>query len=541
MTIAISEPVAELADATDATSYALGAFTPSANATLLCFVAAENTTAVATMTGGSLTWTLKTSVAFNGGASTLYVFWANTGASPASCTATFDCTGDGATACMMMMFELTGTDLVASDPIRQVKTATGSSTAPAVTFDAAMLAVNGYCAAFGLNANPPTASPPSGWTEIMDSGVGGGSQQPFAASGAYRAGGETGSTVTFASSAGQWGIIAVEVIAAVTEAATSLGVGLGPHETGISASMSLVSSATFAATASDSLASIMAIMAASSIGAGITAAQGTGFSASHSLTLSAGGGAGPASSIVQNGTLIFDQILSVLTSAGIPINVSTTFAAGVQFIIVEPPQNLTGVTALATANGLTLAAQSVPQVATALAAALGLNAASGFAFDSNTTLAAQAGIATVAQQIVNTAVLTGASLVVLAVPQGIFRSVVIGPAGLDALAAAQASPVAQLALIAGEGLTVEAQAGWAAAIAAGIVLTITQQTQAVQESMVALGATPGQALAASVGFQSMLAIGVATTCRVDTSFGSPLTGSVVQIINEVYRVADIQD
>lgn len=207
MAIGCSEPVAELASTSNATSYALGAFTPSANATLVVLVFATGTAASGSMSGGGLTWTKKTDFAYNTN-DRCYVFWANTGASPGSTTITFDCTGDAATGCVMMVFQFTGSDVNRADPIRQFKTGTGTAANPSVTFDSAMDTLNGYCAGFGIPRNPPTSTAPGSWTEIADTGYG---TPTSGATGAYRAGGESGSTVTFTSASGNWGMVAVEV------------------------------------------------------------------------------------------------------------------------------------------------------------------------------------------------------------------------------------------------------------------------------------------------------------------------------------------
>jgi hypothetical protein len=203
-----SEAVAELASSTNATSYALEAFTPAAEAVLVVLVFATGTVAAGTMSGGSLTWTRATSVAYNSGVDTAYVFWATTGASPGSTTITFHCTGDTATGCVLMAFQFTHADVSTPTPIRQVKTGTGSGANPAVTFDSALLPANGYCAGFGIPRNPPASTTPFEWTEVADTGY---STPTAGATGAFRVRHESGATITFTSASGAWGMVAVEV------------------------------------------------------------------------------------------------------------------------------------------------------------------------------------------------------------------------------------------------------------------------------------------------------------------------------------------
>jgi len=205
MAFAVTEPVAELATTTNATSYALGAFTPAANSVLAVLVFATNTIASGTMTGGGLTWTQRTSQLYNL-LHTAYLFTASVGASPSSTTITFDCTGDAASGCVMMAFQVTDADTIV--PVRQVQPGSGALGNPSVTFPTTLLTVNAYIAGFGIPRNPPASTPPASWTEVADTGYG---TPTSGATGAYRATGETGTTVTFTSALGNWGMIAVEI------------------------------------------------------------------------------------------------------------------------------------------------------------------------------------------------------------------------------------------------------------------------------------------------------------------------------------------
>jgi hypothetical protein len=208
--IGASEPTAEIASTSNASSYSFAAFTPSANATLVVLVFATGTTATATMSGGSLSWTRETSILYNT-TDTAYLFWANTGASPGSTTITFDCTGDNATGVTMSVTEFTGSDVTTPNPIRQFKTAATTAANPSTTFDTGMNTNNGYVSGFGMPRNPPTSTPPASWTEMMDTGY---STPTAGASSAYRAGGETAAAITFTSSSAAYGMISAEVYVA---------------------------------------------------------------------------------------------------------------------------------------------------------------------------------------------------------------------------------------------------------------------------------------------------------------------------------------
>lgn len=212
MAIVVTTPIATLVDNTDQTSYSMAAFTPTANAILAVFVSAAATLAAGTMTGGSLTWTRRTSVTFNGGIDTFYLFTAPTGASPGSTTPTFDCTGDNATGCIMDLIELTG--LNNSSPVRQFKAGNGSSSGPTLTMDSALQTDKAYFSGFGCSRNPAGGAAPASWTPTANTGH---TSPTRGYSGAYRVGGETGTTVTFTAGAStNWGMIAVEFAIPVT-------------------------------------------------------------------------------------------------------------------------------------------------------------------------------------------------------------------------------------------------------------------------------------------------------------------------------------
>lgn len=204
-TVAISEPVAELVSSTDTTSYAMTAYTPTANSIQVVYVFASGTVAAGTMTGGSLTWIKAGSVASNGGADTTYVFYARVGASPASTAPTFDCTGDAATGVVLTAFQLTGVHW--ANPLRQLKTGAATAANPSVTMNIALKTGNGYTVGAQVPRNPATYTPPASWTEIADTGH---TTPTKGAEAAFRAGGETGTTVTLTGASGAYGMIVAE-------------------------------------------------------------------------------------------------------------------------------------------------------------------------------------------------------------------------------------------------------------------------------------------------------------------------------------------
>ena len=186
--VAISEPTVEIASTSNATSYAMGAFTPSANSVLVVMVFASGTVAAGSMTGGSLTWQKLGTQLYNT-TDTAYLFWAAVGASPASTTITFSCTGDAATGAMLHVFQFTGVDTI--NPIRQWRVAAGTAANPAWTLMMPMLTGSGYGAGFGVNRSAPASTAPTSWTETADTGY---STPASGGTAAYRATGETASS-----------------------------------------------------------------------------------------------------------------------------------------------------------------------------------------------------------------------------------------------------------------------------------------------------------------------------------------------------------
>lgn len=215
MAIACTEPVAEIVSTSNASTYDFASFTPTASALLVVIAMVRGSVGVGTMvnvSGTSLTWTRKTAFAWNAGADTMYVHWAKVPASTVASVYRVDTGADGGTGCIAYMYQFTGHDAVTSDPIKQIATNAAATANPVATFATALNTNNGYCAGWEgalSSANPANVSaPPVSWTEVGDNGF---ATPTTNGSGAFRAGGETGTTVTFTAGATTYGIIAVEV------------------------------------------------------------------------------------------------------------------------------------------------------------------------------------------------------------------------------------------------------------------------------------------------------------------------------------------
>lgn len=215
MPIAIATTTAGLASTSNVTSYPMGAaYTPLANSLQVAFVIASATVAGSpTMTGGSLTWTRRTITQNNIGgiAADWVIFTAPVGASPASTTPTFDCTGDAATGCVISVVQFTGYDTTLSNPLRQsyIDGGATTSTNASCTFPLALIGNNGYFIGWSGTLTAPAATPPTNWTEVDDIAY---ATPSCNLETAYRAGGETtAGPFTFTSASTSWYSMGVEV------------------------------------------------------------------------------------------------------------------------------------------------------------------------------------------------------------------------------------------------------------------------------------------------------------------------------------------
>ncbi len=190
---------ASLADTTNGTSYAFGAFTPSANTVLVAAVVsiAGDGVTLPTLSDSEGAWT-RHSYNYPGAPASrpITLFWRKVGASPVSITPTFDSTGDSLNGAMGAIWQFTPDTVVSGIPIRQTAFPSPESAgANAVcTFASALDTANGY-GMISYCDNSPYAmdSAPTGWTQDVDTGIASPSVGLWAG---HRAGGETGTTIT---------------------------------------------------------------------------------------------------------------------------------------------------------------------------------------------------------------------------------------------------------------------------------------------------------------------------------------------------------
>lgn len=205
MALAITSPVATVADTSNLTSYATASFTPTANSFLIVFIKAT-ATLVGSISGGSLTWTTQRSG--TGGGDAHFIFTAPVGSSPSSMTIVYDCTADAATGCLLKTYQVTGHNT--TTPVIQSQLVSNATTGadPVITPASAMGTNNAYMAVLWNGTNPFAATPPTNWTETDDTGFG----SPAAGlEAAYRINGETGTTITFTAVSSTWRSAFIEI------------------------------------------------------------------------------------------------------------------------------------------------------------------------------------------------------------------------------------------------------------------------------------------------------------------------------------------
>lgn len=225
MAVVRTQLAAAVASTSNTSSYAGPTGTPAAGDILIAAVAATGTVAAGTMTGGGFTWTRLMSLAYNGGADTLYIFWA-VATSATSTTPTFDCTGDNATGCIIACARFTGLEGQTQLYPRQTTTATGSTANPAVSFPVAINTNNAVILVCANSTNSAVQFTPGASYNEMDEATY--TTPPSALAWHDRMSGETGvgKQMTNANTTA-WGMIGIELYAAGQGPATSQLSGTG--------------------------------------------------------------------------------------------------------------------------------------------------------------------------------------------------------------------------------------------------------------------------------------------------------------------------
>lgn len=181
------------------TSYASGAFTPAAGDLLLVFAMAGATTAAASMTDSqSLGFTKVGSAVASTSTDTMYCFVSNKFAAASSMTVTFDCTGDAADGCVIIVFRLAGMTRSGEGAVRQTakQDNQAASGTPAPAFAVAALTGNPTYGGIMNSSNPAAMTPPTSWTENASADTGY-NTPTTGAEAVYRDSGFTGTTITW--------------------------------------------------------------------------------------------------------------------------------------------------------------------------------------------------------------------------------------------------------------------------------------------------------------------------------------------------------
>jgi hypothetical protein len=215
MAMAVAALAAASANTTNnAASHTGTAGTPTSGDLLIAVVQVSGNTAVGSMSG-QWTWIFLTSFTKNSGADTVYIFYASATAAT-STTPVYTISGNS-TGSAMSVYRITGLDSQVQPYIRQFKSATGTAANPAVTMDTAILTGNGV---IGIATNTTSSATqwtaPGSWSEMHETNY---SSPATSLETAYRASGETGTTITWTNAnTTAWAVMVIELYVAGTGA-----------------------------------------------------------------------------------------------------------------------------------------------------------------------------------------------------------------------------------------------------------------------------------------------------------------------------------
>jgi hypothetical protein len=145
---------------------------------------------------------------YSSNANTVYVFVSNSFASASSMTVTFGCPGDTATGANIAIARVSGMLRTGSSAVKQFDASHAPAGTPSTDFAASALNTNPTLGVVGNSSNPAGIAKPTSWTEQVDLGY---STPSTGLEYASRNSGFTGTTITWGSSATEWGAISVEL------------------------------------------------------------------------------------------------------------------------------------------------------------------------------------------------------------------------------------------------------------------------------------------------------------------------------------------
>lgn len=202
---------------TDATSYATGSITPTANRLVLAWVLNDilgGTPNTPTLSGCSLTWVLEHGFVFALDGTIRVGLYRALGASPSAGAVTVDCAGQSQDLCIVLISEFSGVNTGGTNGSGAVRGAAhdeGNSSSALVTLGAFASPNNGTAAGV-FGGGTATVSPGSGFTELNEAST---SVTTRVGESEWRADNDTTPDMTWAGGMA-WGIVAVELIAATS-------------------------------------------------------------------------------------------------------------------------------------------------------------------------------------------------------------------------------------------------------------------------------------------------------------------------------------
>lgn len=198
-------------DSTDGTSYTCTAFVPTAGSLLLVFVTASNTQDDphgALTDSQSLGWEYIIRARFATNVHETVCFVAKKLAAASSMTVTFACGGDAATGADIEVVEITGVTRTGWSAVYQFQYLENQAVGTPSIGMSATLSTSATIAIVGNSTNPAGINPPTGFTEIVDTGY----TTPATGSEiVYQVGSVSGTQTWGSSSASAFGVILIEI------------------------------------------------------------------------------------------------------------------------------------------------------------------------------------------------------------------------------------------------------------------------------------------------------------------------------------------
>jgi hypothetical protein len=210
MPVTYTQLASASASTTNTSTYTGTAGTPAIGNLLICFVLCTGNTDG--NLSGTFTWTKLISFTKNSGADTFYVFWAYASSATLT-TPVFTTVGGSGSGCFIHCIRISGADGQTQPYLRQIKTNTGTTTNPTLTFDNAPLTGNAILCYIGNGTSSTSQfTQPTGFNVIGNMSYG---TPSTGAQTSIRTSGQTNPLLTWTNvNTTSWSVVGMEIYVA---------------------------------------------------------------------------------------------------------------------------------------------------------------------------------------------------------------------------------------------------------------------------------------------------------------------------------------